>query len=149
MKVKVIVTGIRDIDRRLKTLPLRVQKKVTRKAMRDGLKIIAAEMRVQVPSTSGRGTGRTRAAIKVRAKKRKKRDVIEMETLISGKIPGLIVRPKGGGKPTFYPAVIEYGRSDMPPNPFGRRTYDAKGASARDTTIQSLRAGVEAEARKP
>ena len=145
MKNTVIVTGIKDIDRRLRTLPGRVQKKVTRKAMRDGLKIMAAEVKKQAPVD----TGLTQRNIKVKATRRKKRGSVELEVTISGKDSGLIKTPKtGGGKPVFYPAVVEYGREGVEPNPFMRRAYENKAAAARDETMRSLRNGVEQEATK-
>jgi len=33
-RVKVVITGLRSIDRRLRTLPLRIQKKVASQAIR-------------------------------------------------------------------------------------------------------------------
>src|SRR4051812_17863762 len=104
----------------MKLLPLKVQKKVLRPAMRDGLKLVAAEVRTQAPLGE---TGRTRGAVKVRALKQRRRDSVAFEVNISGKVPGLI-KPSQGG-PVFYPAVVEYGRQDMPPNPFMRRSYES------------------------
>jgi HK97 gp10 family phage protein len=144
MKTSVIITGIRDIDRKLKRLAPAVQKKVVRKAMRAGLKVQATEVRSQVPVD----TGLTKSAVKVRAVKRKKRGTIELEVLISGKVPGLIVTPASGAKPVFYPAVVEYGTSERPPNPFMRRAYESKGEAAKLVTLQVLRDGIEAEAVK-
>lgn len=145
LKNTVIVTGVKEIDRRLKTLPLRVQKKIVRKGMRAGLKVMAAEVKQEVPVL----TGLTRSAVKVRAVKRRKRNSIELEVSISGKVEGLTVTPRGGGKPAFYPAVIEYGRSDMEANPFMLRAYDNKAVESRNTTMKLIRDGVEDEATKP
>ncbi len=140
MKTTVIITGIRDIDRRLKLLPLKVQKKVMRPAMRDGLKMVAAEVRMQAPVD----TGLTESAVQVRALKQKRRDAVALEVRISGKVPGLIKH--GTQQAVFYPAVVEYGREGVPPNPFMRRAYEAKGEPARQLTIQRIREGVEREA---
>ena len=46
----------------------------------------------------------------------------------------------------FVPAVIEYGRRGVAPDPFMRRAFEAAGESARTTTVDSIRAGVESEA---
>lgn len=140
MKTTVIITGVSAIDRRMKLLPLKVQKKVLRPAMRDGLKLVAAEVRMQAPVE----TGRTKGAVQVRALRQRRRDSVSLEVRISGKIPGLI--KQGQSEPVFYPAVVEYGRKDMPPNPFMRRSYEAKGEAARQLAIQRIREGVEREA---
>jgi HK97 gp10 family phage protein len=111
--------------------------------MRKGLKVIATEMKSQVPVD----TGLTKSAVQVRAVKSRKRNSISLECRISGKKPGLIVTPDSG-KPVFYPAVVEYGSSDHPPNPFGRRTFDSKGEVAKQVTIHEIRNGVEAEVKR-
>jgi HK97 gp10 family phage protein len=143
VKTTVIVTGIRDIDRKLKRLPGAVQKKVVRKAMRAGLKVQAAEVKSQVPVD----TGLTKSAVKVRAVKRRKRGTIEQEVMISGKVAGLVKTSKSGNR-AFYPAIVEYGSSAHPPNPFMRRAYESKGEAARQTTMQVLRDGIESETAK-
>ena len=78
MKTTVIVTGIPAIDKRLRTLPLRIQKKVVGQSMRAGLKGVAAEVKSQVPVD----TGLTRSQVKTRVVKRKRRDVVELEVTL-------------------------------------------------------------------
>jgi HK97 gp10 family phage protein len=139
----VIITGIREIDKRLKKLPGAVAKKVIRRSMRDGLKIVAAEIKSQVPVL----TGLTKSAVQVRAVKSRKRNSISLETRIGSKKEGLIVHPKSG-KPVFYPAVVEYGREGVAPNPFMRRAYDSKGEAAKQVTILRIKTGVDEEVRR-
>jgi HK97 gp10 family phage protein len=141
MPKAVVITGIRDIDRRLRTLLPRLQKKVLRQAMRKGLKVVQAEVKAEVPVE----TGLTRSAVQVRAVKSKRRGSIALEVRISGKVPGL-VKTYGGDKRAFYPAVVEYGRKGVAPNPFMRRAFTAKGEAARQVTIEDIRMGVEREA---
>ena len=137
----IIVTGIQAIDRKLRRLEPKVQKKVLRQSMRSGLKLVQEEMKVQVPVDSGL----TQKNIKVRALKRRKHGVIGMEVRVAS-APGLI-KKGAGDRPFFYPAGIEYGDSEHQPNPFGRRSYSAKGDAARDKTMTDMRSGVEREAR--
>jgi HK97 gp10 family phage protein len=136
MKSAIIVTGIPQIDRRLKTLAPRIQKKVVRKAIRDGIKVVASEVKTQVPVD----TGLTKANVKVRAVKKKKRGVIEIEVKIGGD-PGLYRKTAKGT--VFYPAIVEYKK-----NPFMRRSFVAKAEPARQKAITEILEGVEREASK-
>jgi HK97 gp10 family phage protein len=139
VKQSVIITGIKQIDRRLKTLPLRVQTKIVRQSIRKGLKILATEVKANVPIH----TGITQKNVQVRAVKKRKRGQIELEVKIGGKDDRLY-KTEADGTKVFYPAIVEYKH-----NPFMRRAFDAKAEMARQVTIQSLRDGVEIEARKP
>src|SRR5580700_1787605 len=116
MPPAVVITGVKAIDRRLRTLEPRVQKKVLRQSMRAGMKIIQTEMKAQVPVDKGL----TKKSVKVRALKQKGRKRIGIEVRVSG--PGM-VKTRNGGKRFFLPSGIEYGTKENPPNPFGRRTY--------------------------
>lgn len=132
----IIVTGIKDIDRRLKTLLPRLQKKVIRQGMRAGLKVIAAEVKANAPVD----TGRMKKAVQVRAVKSRKRGSIALEVRISGKVAGLI---KPGRNPVFYPAIVEYKFRQ-----FMKRAFNSKGEAARQVTINAIRMGIEREAGK-
>ncbi len=136
----VVVTGIKAIDRKLKRLEPKVQRKVFRQSMRAGMKVMQAEVQSQVPVD----TGLTKKNVKVRALKRK-RNRIAMEVRVAA-APGLITH-WASGEPFFYPAGIEFGDSDHQPNPFGRRSYSSKGEAARDVTMNQMIAGVEREAK--
>jgi HK97 gp10 family phage protein len=137
MKGAVVITGVREIDRKLRLLEPRVQKKVVRQAMRAGLKILQAEVKVQVPVR----TGLTRSAVQIRALRARKRGSVSLEVRISGKKEGLIVERKSG-KRVFYPAVVEYGREGVAPDPFMRRSFEAKGEQAKDAALYKLLQGV-------
>lgn len=137
----VVITGIKELDKRLKTLEPRVQKKVLRQAMRAGLKILAAEVKAQVPVD----TGATKSQVKVRAVKRRKRGTIELEVQIVA-TDQLKRTSSKTGQTVFYPAIVEYGSPGRPANPFMHRAYAAAGESARQETMVRLRAGIEREA---
>ncbi len=140
MSGSLIVTGIPALDRKIKAIG-KAAPKIARKAMRVGMKTVAQETKTQVPVD----TGLTKANVKVRALKKRKRNAIGIEVRIAS-APGLYKKSKIGT--VFYPAVIEYGRRGVAPDPFGRRAYESKGESARQLTLQELRDGVEAEARR-
>ncbi len=136
---RVIITGLNKIDRKLKQLPYRVQGKVVRPAMRAGLKVMSAAVKAEVPVLSGA----TKAGVKVRAVKRRKRGSIELEVVI--KADDRLKKTSPGGKTVFYPAIVEYGRRGVPPDPFMHRAFTAKGESARKVTIRALKSGVDRE----
>lgn len=135
----VVITGIGSIDRKLKRLEPRVQKKVVRQSMRKGLKVVQAEVKVQVPVR----TGLTKSAVAVRANKSRKRGTISLAVRISAKKPGLVKYAKG--RRFFTPAIVEYGRLGVAPNPFMRRSYEGAGRSARDVALDEIRTGVNRE----
>jgi hypothetical protein len=131
----VIITGIGDIDRRLKTLEPRVQKKVIRQAMRAGLKILQAAVKAEAPVL----TGATKEHTVVRAVKGRKRGSIELEVRIAA--DDELKKTSANGKTYFYPAIVQYMY-----DPFMTRAFDSTGEAARQVTIARIREGVEREA---
>jgi HK97 gp10 family phage protein len=138
----VIITGLKAIDRRLKSLEPRLQRKVVRQSMRAGMKVLAQAVKAEAPVL----TGATEHAVKVRVPKRKKRGEIALDVQIAAD-PAL-VKTGANGKSVFYPAVEQYGARNHPPNPFMTRSYDQAGETARNVTLQKLRDGIEREASK-
>ena len=136
MQRSVVITGIRDIDRRLKSLLPRLQKKVIRQGMRAGLKLMKAEVEAQAPVE----TGATRSNVKVRSVRSRKRDTISMEVRIKA-VDELKRTSPATGKTVFYPAIVEYKH-----NHFMKCLSEAKREAARETTIAAIRAGIEREA---
>ncbi len=140
-KASLVITGVKEIDRRLKRLEPAVQRRVVRGAMRRGLAIIKAEIEAEAPSDSGD----TRRNVKVRAVKRRKRGSIELEARIEA--VDQLKRTSGKtGKTVFYPAVVQYGSDEQDANDFMTRAYDQKGEMARMVTLNKLRQGVEEQA---
>jgi HK97 gp10 family phage protein len=139
-KVKIIVTGIPEIDRRLRTLPYRVQRKVVMQSMRKGMKIVLSEAKKQVPVDSGL----TKANIKLRVFKFRKRDEQGLQVSVMSN-PGFIRVTKAGIR-YWYPAIVEFGAKNRKANPFLRRTYTSMGPMARNIAMIALRDGVIREA---
>jgi hypothetical protein len=131
----VIVTGIGDIDRRLKTLEPRLKKKVIRTAMRAGLKILQAAVEAEAPVR----TGATKEAVVVRAVKGRRRGSIELEVRIAA--DDELKKTSANGKTYFYPSIVQYMY-----DPFMTRAFDSTGEAARQVTIARIREGVEREA---
>ncbi|OJW26900.1 MAG: hypothetical protein BGO49_21505 [Planctomycetales bacterium 71-10] len=129
----VVVTGVEEIDRRMKTLVPRLQKKVIRQSMRKAMKIVAAATRARVPVD----TGLLKASIKVRATKFKRRGRLGVEVRAGeGDFKG----------DTFYGGMVEYGTKRMPPRPFMAPAYDETKEQAKGVAMDEILAGIEREA---
>lgn len=132
----VIVTGIASIDRRLKSLLPRLQKKVIRQGMRTGMKIIQQEAKARWPKVSGE----TRRGIKVRALKRStKRIAVEVRIRTSSTLKKITQ----AGKAVFYPAIVEYKFKHIL-----KKAFQTKGKAARNAAMQAIHAGIDREASK-
>lgn len=137
MNKLVIVTGIKQIDRKLRTLEPRVQKKVVRQAIRKGLKLIQSDVKANAPVKYGI----TKANVQTRAVKKRQRGNIEIEVKIGGNDDRLY-KIQADGTKVFYPAIVEYKH-----DPFMRRSFDNKGEAARQVTLQALMQGIMKEVR--
>lgn len=133
----IVITGVKDIDRRLRDLPPKVQKKVIRQGMRAGLKVLQAAVEQEAPEK----TGATKEHVVVRAVKGRKRGSIELEVRIAAEDE--LKKTSANGKTYFYPAIVQYMY-----NPFMTRAFDSTGEAARQVTIAWIRNGVEREASK-
>ena len=138
---KVVVTGIREIDRKLKRLAPAVQRKVVRHAMRSGMKLVLAEAQVLVPVLSGL----TRDNLEIH-QARPKRGALTLLVRVK-KNEGFLKTGKQGER-WFYPAAVEFGHAGprpAPPHPFMRPAYITQGPAARDRTLSELLDGTMKE----
>lgn len=126
------VEGLEELERTLRELPDKVEKKVVSQALRKGLKPIQKEAKNLAPVLSGQ----LKKAIKIRAGKRKKGQV-SVNVIIGDK-----------DFQNFYPKFIEYGTSKLPANPFMRTAYANKKAEAIGIIEIEIAAGIEREAAK-
>lgn len=144
-RVRINVTGVPSIDRKLRTLPDKVARKVLRQAIRKGLKPVRAEAQRLVPVDSGL----TKRSIKVRAWPKRRRGQVALE-----------VRTADGDYQgeTFYAAFVEFGhfqgpraaggrRTWVPERPFMRPAFDNKKRAARKVAIREIHAGIAREVR--
>lgn len=144
-KVKVVVTGIRSIDKRLRTLPLKVQKKVANQAIRAGMKLVATAVRQLAPVL----TGVLKANVVVRAGLKRKRGQVSIDARIDANDQTKKTSKKTG-ETVFYPAIVEYGRKKqgVPGDHYMLHAFHMVADAARNLTIRMLREGIEREARK-
>lgn len=112
MAKKTIVTGYRELDRKLATLPLKVQKAVTRGSLRKAGKMIQDKAKQNLTSNQSVETGELRKGIRVRASKRSRTRV--------GIYISTTERKEENSKWPFGGAQVEFGREDVRPKPFLR-----------------------------
>jgi|SRR5579883_1267088 len=122
------IKGVKETLKMLKTLDAKVAKKVSRSAMRKGMKVIKNQVKENAPVDSGA----LKDSVKIKAGKRS-RNKISIEVVIGD---GL------GKGDTYYAAAVELGHGDTPPNPFIRNTFAEKGQEAADITIETIANGV-------
>lgn len=140
MAGSIVVTGIKEIDRALKELEPKIQRKVLRQAMRSGMKLVLQDALMRVPVL----TGLLKKNIKLRAMKRKRnRQGLQVQVRSD---EGLVKVSKAGTR-YFIPAAVEFGHGTVPPHPFMRPAYDLRGPEARDTTMHELLEGALREAK--
>jgi HK97 gp10 family phage protein len=146
------ITGLKEIDKALATLEPRVAKKVIRQAMRQGQKIVQAEVKALAPVRSGA----TRKAVKVRVGKRKK-DAIRVNVQIGqgdykgdqfyAAFPEYGTKPSGrGGKRKSEGAASGHGGQKA--QHYMRRAFQTVGERAKEVAMQAIVQGVEQEATK-
>jgi len=134
-RVKVVVTGIKSIDKRLRAFPLKLQKKVIRTAMRDGMKLMAEHVRQLAPVLTG--TLRSNVVVRAGFKSRTRRGAITMDARIDANDETKRTSAKTG-KTVFYPAIVEYKFDD-----YMLRAFKRFGDAVRRLTIERIRAGID------
>ena len=134
-RVKVVVTGRKDIDRRLHAFPLKLQKKVIRQAMRAGMKLMAEHVRQLAPVLTG--TLRDNVVVRAGFKSRTRRGAITMDARIDANDETKRTSAKTG-KTVFYPAIVEYKFDD-----YMLRAFKRFGDAVRRLTIERIRAGID------
>ena len=92
MRISMSVEGGQQLERMLGGLPAKVEKKVTRQALREGAKTFRTAIRAKMPVRSGQ----MRRALAVRAQKRKRGEIGVNVVFNTKRYPGLVKRTKGG-----------------------------------------------------
>ena len=127
------LTGEKELERKLKKLPAKVQRNIVRKGMRKGLALLRKEARSLAPVD----TGRLKKAIKTKVSLRS-----------SGEITGRVfVKYKGKGAAP-YSHLVEWGGEKNSPSRFMTRTLEANADNAINQFRKSLKELIMAEAVK-
>jgi len=143
--VDISVFGDKRLERALRELPVRIQNKVARKALRAGAKVIGDEARARVAVSSERTRpGRhLRDTIKVRAMKRSRAKFgFNVQT---GRRIELGIPPD---EKSYYPFSLEYGTAKAAAQPYMRPALETKGPPALARIKQQIVSGIEIEAAK-
>lgn len=141
--IGLIITGVDEIDKRLKTLPAKVRNKIVRAAMRRGMYIVHAKAQANAPVR----TGKLQKAIVVRAGLKPKKGEIVIDCRVgAGDFKG----------DTFYGGFQEFGwragprrlgnsRRLIEGRHFMENAFISEGEKARQVTMDDLLAGALAE----
>jgi HK97 gp10 family phage protein len=149
MSVSIIATGIRELDAKLKALPEKVQKKIARSALSQGMTIIAKAGKKAAPLGP---TGNLRLSIGKRFKRNRQAGVTEAKVGISvGKRASKTNRAGAHGhlvalgtRPRFHKSGKSTGV--MPANEFFRRATDAVVHQVQAKMLSVIIAKLEQEA---
>lgn len=139
---KIVVTGIREIDRKLRQLGPKLANKIARQALRKGAKRFAGAAKAEAPV----GQGPLRAGIKARAGKRSRKAISVNVVLGADQFPAAVARSRG----FLYPAGVELGEpgEGREPDPFMERAFDGNENGVRTQLEKDIRDGIEREARR-
>jgi len=127
------VRNVKPLIKKLKTLPQKVENKVCKKASRNAAKVQQKEAKQRFPKR----TGDARAAIKVRAMKRKK-----------GRIGANVIISTAEGSAGFYAKFVELGTENQEAQETIKEAAEATQEKAADMMTKELADGIEREAKK-
>ena len=137
--IDISLIGDKVLQRKLKRLPIATQKKIVRKALREGGRPVLAAAQQNVPVRSGR----TKASLKLRARKAKRGSFgVDVRTGTRAEL-GI---PEND--PSYYPFSVEYGHGNVAAQPFMRPAMDDNRDKALRIIGKELGAGILREARK-
>lgn len=133
--------GFEDVIAKLGDLPKTLEKKIVRKALRVGGKIILKEARRLAPKGP---TGKLKKTIKLKSVKRsRKRIGVYIRTGTRSEL-GIKKKDKG-----YYPFSVEFGTQFSLASPYMRPALKNNADRARKEIGKEIKKGLEIEARKP
>lgn len=132
------ITGIEDVKKMFEALPLAVQKKALRPALRKGAKITLEKAKQLCPAKSGK----LRKSLKVRAIKRNRKGIGVV--VITGTRQELGIKPDDK---SYYPFSLEYGTKNMSARPFMRPATESTRGAVENTVANELNSKVSELAR--
>lgn len=137
--VGVVVTGVPEIDRRLRKLPGRLAAKVVRRAMDKEARATAKAVKSNTPVLSGT----TKRNVKATRTKSTRRGNLSARVLVNWK--GVAYFRDG-----FYPAFVEYGAPsrNVEAERYMEEVYDSRAVPARDEIMREIKSGIDSEVKK-
>ena len=148
------LTGFDGLEKKLKSLPGKVAKKIVRTATREAAKVTLKQVKSNAKSMIGGNMGALiskHAVVRVFKFQRKgsygvqigmRPNVPQFDYWPIGSSSGLKNR-KTSGKKSYIPAAIEYGHDNASPIPYIRRAFDTTKARSVKVLGQKLKEGIE------
>lgn len=127
---KVLVTGHKAIDKKLKTIEAKLGRKVLRKAMRESLKPTLKTAQDLAPIGE---TGALKDSVKIKPGKRKRGVISLLVALGAGWFKGS----------TFYAAFVELGTSRIKARRFMTQAYEREKEAALADAERRIREGLD------
>ena len=141
--ISITLVGAKELERKLSTLEKKTAKKIIRKAVRAGTKIIHNAVKENALSMVGGKMGSLlKKNVIVRAWKKQRRGGYGVGVSLRKDVPEF-VSISAAGKKSYIPAAIEYGHDNAAALPFMRKAYDAHGEKAKQTTMNEIDKGVK------
>jgi len=137
--IDIQMIGDKELQRKLRELPIAMERKIVRKALREAARPVLAAAKALAPVL----TGRMKAGMKLRAEKAKRGHFGVQVVTPTRKELGI-----AGDDPYYYPMAVEVGTAKMPAHPFMRPALDANREKGIAIAAREIRAGIEAEARR-
>ena len=113
--LKFKINGAKELERNLKRLPLTLERRVAKSAVRAGAAVIAKEAKQRAPVD----TGVLKRSIKVVARSRRFGDAVASVVTRAGK------RWQSKNMDAWYAGLVEFGTRQRPATPFLRPAVDA------------------------
>ena len=138
--VSIEVLGDKALQRKLKALPIALERKIVRKALRAAAKPVLATAKAMVPVESGK----LQKGLKLRALTKQKRGQfgVQVRTPTRDEL-GLPYAER-----YYYPAHLELGHGNVAGRPFLRNALDSNRTTSTAIAAREIRAGIEAEAQR-
>ena len=120
MTLKFKIEGGKELDRALKAIAPKFEKRIAKAAVRSGANVILKEARLRVPERSGA----LRKSLRVVARSRRVGDAVASVVTRSGK------KWTSKGMNAWYAGKVEFGSKKSPAQPFLRPALDTKAKQA-------------------
>ena len=132
--VDISVFGDKQLQRALKALPINVEKKVVRQALRKAAKPVLDTAKSLVPVK----TGALKKSLKLRALRKQKRGQFGVQVM-TGTREQLGI---AADDPYYYPMAVEVGTAKAPAHPFMRPALDQNREATYRLVAELVRTGI-------
>ena len=131
---KIILTGVKELDAKLRNLSTAMGNKIVRSALRHGGKHLLAKTKDATPVD----TGKLQKGLKLKALKRSRNRSGVMVVTPTREYLGIDPKDKG-----YYPAAVEYGTENKPANSYLRATKSRETGAVVAIFRKEVAAGVQ------